>query len=263
MEVHTLAKKVKAPIYTEDRKGFWSRLFKFLVKFLYGKYTYIYHDEKPEEPSIFIANHTYYIGPLVMQYQYPGNIRTWSNSKFFTKETSLTYMRYKFSDGKRCGKFISFLIAIINPIVVWFYSKNLNAIPVYHDFDVAKTFRDSSETLANGSHIAIYPEQVDAKFNGVLSEFATGFTYTAQTHHRKTGECVKFYPIYLAQELKEVHFGKPIKYDPEIPMKEQSLIITNYLFDNIMELHSKLPPHKIVPMFKEEKPKKKPRSKKK
>lgn len=69
--------------------------------------------------------------------------------------------------------------------------------------------------------------------------------------------------LHIAQELKEVHFGKPIKYDPEIPMKEQSLIITNYLFDNIMELHSKLPSHKIVPMFKEEKPKKKPRSKKK
>ena len=44
-----------------------------------------------------------------------------------------------------------------SPMVVWFYVK-INAIPVYHDFDVAKIL-GLCETLSNGWNIAIYPDK--------------------------------------------------------------------------------------------------------
>lgn len=249
-----MKKKDKPPIYTQSKKGFASRLIKFLQRIMFGKYTFFYHDEQPTEPSMFIANHTYYVGPLIIQYQYPGNVRTWSNSKFFTKEDCLPYMKYKFSDNRKRGKkIVAFFLKLITKTVIWFYSKKLNAIPVYHDFNIGKTFRMSSESLVNGSNVAIYPEQVDAEFNGVVCKFATGFAYAAQTHYKITGECLKFYPIYIAQKLKQVHFGKPIQYDPDVPIKEQTVIITDYLEQSIISLHDMLPPHKVIPMFKEDK----------
>jgi hypothetical protein len=138
---------------------------------------------------------------------------------------------------------------VLAPFVVWMYKKQANSIPVYFDFNVYKTFKMSSETLTNGSSVIIYPERACNEFNGVLSGFATGFTFVAQAHHKSTGECIKFYPVYFAQTLKEVHFGKPIMYNPEVPMEEQSIAISDYIFNQIMQLHSKLPPHKVIPMY--------------
>lgn len=243
-------KKQKPPIYTQKKTGLFARFFKTLLRVVYGKYTFIYHYEEPSKASVFVSNHTSHVAPLVFQYQSPKNVRTWGNSKFFTKEDCRTHLRSDMcKDNSFKSKFLSFLIQVLAPFVVWVYKKHANSIPVYFDFNIYKTFKMSSETLTNGSSVIIYPEKAYNEFNGVLSGFATGFAYVAQAHYKLTEECINFYPVYFAQTLKEVHFGKPITYNPEVPMEEQSITISDYIFNQIMELYSALPPHKVIPMY--------------
>ncbi|HQC55312.1 MAG TPA: hypothetical protein PKX91_06290 [Clostridia bacterium] len=262
-----MKKKTKKPLYTERKTGCFARFFKFLVRLLFGKFKYIYHDEEPTEPSVLISNHTYFLAPLIMQYQYPKNVRTWGNNVLFKKESAKEFLLTELCIDKSFkSKILSCLIHILSPLVAWVYTKQLNGIPVYYDdLNAYKTFKISSETLSNGSNVAIYPENTKtarATYNGVISEFSTGFTYIGKIHYRATGKCVKYYPIYAAQDFKEIHFGKPIAYDPEIPMNEQAEIIVKHLFDEIMRLNSLLPEHWAVPIFAAKRPKKKKCSKK-
>ena len=53
--------------------------------------------------------------------------------------------------------------------------------------------------------------------------------------------------MYVAPTLKKVFFGKPIRYDPEIPMSQQREMICSYLMDTITELAVSQPKHTVVP----------------
>ena len=53
--------------------------------------------------------------------------------------------------------------------------------------------------------------------------------------------------MYNAVRLKKVVFGKPIKYDPNIPMDIQRDNICEYLKKEITMLAKELPRHKVVP----------------
>ena len=50
-----------------------------------------------------------------------------------------------------------------------------------------------------------------------------------------------------APKLKKIYLGKPVAFDPNIPMEEQRQKIADYLMDAVTELAVNLPRHKVVP----------------
>lgn len=236
--------------FTHLKSGLAARFINFFMKrIVVGKTEFIFHDEKPENPSVFIANHTRAKGPLAIQYLYPGYIRTWSNAKLVERKSCYDQFKNNIIKNIRGERLFRLLLPIGVPIVNWYYKKQLNCIPVYHDMNVVKTFNTSVETLINGVNVAIYPEVKETVKNEVISNFATGFSYLGFYYYRKTGKLLQYYPVYIALTLRQIHFGKPIAYNPEIPMKEQSLLITEYLENSITELARSLPPHKIITVY--------------
>lgn len=243
-------KERKIETFTHERKGFASKLINFiLTRVVIGKTEFVFHDEKPLEASVFVANHTRVNGPLTIQYLYPGAVRTWSNALLIDRKSCHEHFKKNIIKNIRGEKFFKLLLPILVPIINWYYKKQLNCIPVYHDMNVSKTFSISVETLKNNVNIALYPEIKETVKNEVISNFATGFSYIGFFYYRETKKLLKFYPTYIAQTLGQIHFGKPIEYNPTIPMKEQSLAISEYLENGITELARSLPPHKIVTVY--------------
>lgn len=250
MEFELKKKDVNNLTFTVSKKGFAAKLVTFFMKkIVIGKTKFVFHDEHPVEPSVFVANHTRAKGPLTIQYLYPGDVRTWSNAKLIDKKSCYEHFKTNIIKNIRGEWFFKLLLPIGIPIVNWYYKKQLNCIPVYHDMNISKTFTLSTQTLVNGVNIAVYPEIKETVQNEILSHFAVGFTYMGFYYYRETGKRLNFYPVYIAQSLRQIHFGKPIAYDPDIPMKEQTAIICNYLEDNITSIARSLPKHRIVTVY--------------
>lgn len=210
---------------------------------------FIYHDEKPTEASVFVGNHTKFCGPLAIQYKYPEDVRTWSEARLIDRKSCYDLFKNTVIKNIKGEKFYKLLLPVMIPLISWYYRKQLNCIPVYHDMKISKTFTESATTLENGVHVAIYPENVEKKLNEVICKFATGFIYLAYNYYKLTGKRIKFYPLYCAQTLNQTHFGKPIEYDPDKPIKEQSVVIAHYLEEQITALARSLPHHKIISIF--------------
>lgn len=239
-------------LYTHKKTGVFARLFNFLLtKIIFRKMQFVFHNEMPEEPSVLVGNHTKIMAPLMMQYVYPEQLRTWSNGSLSEKKTCVDMLKNFTIKGLKGEWFYSKIVVVLAPIITRFFRKTLNSIPVYHDWRIVKTFDESILTLEHGSHLAIYPEIKKAALNEVLCPFATGFVYLAYNYYKETGKSLKFYPVYCAPSLKETHIGKPIQYDPEVSIKKQSKDVVEYLQNTITQLARDLPSHKIAHLLKD------------
>ena len=139
-------------------------------------------------------------------------------------------------------KLLSYIIAPLSVVVF----NNAHTIGVYHDTRLIGTFKNTVKLLQEGNHIVIFPEH-DVKHNHILYDFQDRFIDVANLYYKKTGNQVCFVPLYIAPKLKQMHLGKPIRYDPEIPMDGQRKIICQYLMDTITEIACGLPEHIVIP----------------
>lgn len=242
-------RKQKPELYTHKKNGF-SRLTGFVVKkFIVGKMEFFYQGEKPLEPAIFVGNHTKSYAPLAIQYTYPDNVRTWSVGAFTNVKECRQLFRNRILVNIKHEKLFRFLVPIVVPFLVLYYKRHLNSIPVWRDFNILRTFEKSIETLENGSHVAIYPETRDKKFNKYICAFETGFVYLAYNYYEATGKMVKIFPFYCAPAMHQTHFGNPIQFNPDMPIKEQAQQIAHYLERELTRVAESLPAHRIISMM--------------
>ncbi|MEG0833332.1 MAG: hypothetical protein RSG78_04870, partial [Oscillospiraceae bacterium] len=101
-------------------------------------------------------------------------------------------------------------------------------IPVYHDMRVMQTFRESAEKLKSGKNIIIFPEK-PVGYNEYSKELSTGFTSIARHLLREGCKPPKFYPVHIDWKRKKITVGSPVSYDPNLPVKEESIAIVSKL----------------------------------
>ena len=123
---------------------------------------------------------------------------------------------------------------------------NAYTIGVYHDTRIIGTFKNTVKRLQEGNHIVIFPEH-DVKHNHIVNEFQDRFIDVAKLYYKKTGKQVSFVPLYIAPKRKQMHFGTPIRFDPEAPMEEERKKICRYLMEKITGIAVSLPEHTVIP----------------
>lgn len=243
-------KKERPPLYTHKKDGFFARITGwFIRKIFIRKLEYHFQGERPQEPSLLIGNHTKSFAPLATQYTYPDNVRTWSVAAFLDTKQCKELFRRRILVNIKYEKLFRFLLPLIAPFLVMYYKRHLNPIPIFRDLKILNTFNMSIKTLQAGSHIALYPELRDIKFNQYICGFETGFVYLAYNYYIETGKKLKFFPFYCAPALRQTHFGNPIEYNPDIPIKERAVMIAEYLQAEITRVAESLPPHRIISMM--------------
>ena len=124
--------------------------------------------------------------------------------------------------------------------------RNAHTIPVYRDARGVKTFRSTVESLSEGENVIIFPEHYTPR-NNIIYDFQNKYIDVAKLYHKRTGKALSFVPMYICPALKGIYLGKPIAFDPQIPMDEQRAQISEYLMNEITDMGRALPLHTVVP----------------
>ena len=223
------------------------RAIRFLVWLFYPKMTVEGQENLPDEACIVVGNHTQMNGPISGELYFPGKRKIWcAHQMMYLKEVP-AYAFQDFWSGKPkwTHPFFRVLSYIIAPISSCVFN-NANTIPVFRDNRLLTTFKQTISHLEDGSSIIIYPECYEPH-NHIVYQFQDKFIDVAKLYYKRTGKALSFVPMYIAPTLKKMYLGKPIVFDPEMPMDAQRQKIADYLMDAVTELAVSLPRHRVVP----------------
>lgn len=92
----------------------------------------------------------------------------------------------------------------------------------------------------------IFPE-CDTPHNNIVYSFQENFVDVAKLYYKRTGKALAFVPLYITPNLRQMHIGKPIWFDPEAPITEERHRICAALMDAITDMAVALPRHTVVP----------------
>lgn len=223
------------------------KIIKSIIKAVYPTITPVGEENIPTEPSIIVANHTQLHGPLICELYSPVERYTWCAAQMmkFKEVPSYAFEDFWSQKPKYTHPFYRLASYLITPISVCLFN-NANTIPVYHDARILSTFKATMKLLAEGQHIVIFPEH-DVKHNHIIYDFQERFIDIARMYYRKSGIELSFVPTYISPKLKEIHYGKPIKFDHNAPIDDERRRICEYLMEEITSIAEALPEHTVVP----------------
>ncbi len=223
------------------------KIIKSVIKAVYPKITPVGKENIPNEPSIIVANHTQLHGPLITELYSPVERYTWCAEQMMDLKEVPSYAFEDFwsQKPKYTHPFYKLASYLIAPISVCLFN-NANTIPVYHNARILTTFKTTMKLLAEGQHIVIFPEH-DVKHNHIVYDFQDRFIDVARMYYRKTGVELSFVPSYISPKLKEIHYGRPVKFDHTATIEEERQRICEYLMEEITSIAESLPKHTVVP----------------
>lgn len=198
-------------------------------------------------PCLVVGNHSQIHGPIACELYFPGNHTIWCASQMMNLKEVPAYAYEDFWSRKPAWtrpfyKLVSYLIA---PLAVCIFN-NAHTIPVYHDMRVLSTFRATLEALARDARVVVFPECY-TPYNPIVNRFQDHFVDVALMYYRRTGQCLRFVPLYVAPRLHTLYLGKPVVFDPGADLKTERERICQYLMDAITEIAVRLPTHRVVP----------------
>ena len=231
----------------EKKPSFLYKFIKWVVDLFYPKMQIVGAENLPNEPCIIVGNHTQMNGPICAELYCPGNCYTWCAGQMMHLKDVPEYAFRDFWSQKPKWthpwfKLLSYLIAPLSVVVF----NNAHTIGVYHDTRLIGTFKNTVKRLQEGNNIVIFPEH-EVKYNHILYDFQDRFIDVAKLYDKKTGKELQFVPLYIAPKLKQIHLGKPIQFNPNVPMDEERRRICRYLMDEITNIAVSLPEHTVVP----------------
>ena len=223
------------------------RLIRGTLDLLYPRMTWVGAERIPAEPVVLVGNHCQAHGPLAGELRMPIPRKTWCAAEIMERETAADYAFRDFwsQNPKWTLPFYRLLSRAIVPLAVLIFNQ-AETIPVYRDSRVLSTFRQSVQTLEGGVSLLIFPEQ-DRRCNQILDDFQDRFIDLAKLYHRRTGKALAFVPMYLCPARREIHFGDPLRFDPQAPLEAERQRIKEGLMASITEMARALPRHRVVP----------------
>jgi len=223
------------------------RVIKWFVWLFYPKITPVGVENIPNEPVVFVGNHSQMNGPIACELYFPVERYTWCAGEMMHVRQVPAYAFQDFWSNKPSSirwfyRLLSYVIAPFSACVF----TNANTIAVYHDTRVLSTFKQTVNKLAEGDSVVIFPEK-NEPFNGILWQFQDRFVDVARLYKKKTGKDLGFVPFYLAPNLKQMHFGEPVYFCPENSMDEERSRICSELAQRITDIAVGLPRHRVIP----------------
>ena len=199
------------------------------------------------EPCMFVGNHAQLYGPIFAELIFPLEKRIWCIGEVMDKSTATAYCYKDFWPHK--NKFFAPLYKIPALFAGWLVgklSREVNAIPVYHDGRLLGTIKGTLSALEEGKNVVLFPEYLQP-YNDILYQFYDKYVDVAKLYYKRTGKCLKFVPMYIAPTISTIAVGTPIAYDPTNDPNAERDKINNYIKEEITRVAKSLPKHKIVP----------------
>jgi hypothetical protein len=197
----------------------------------------------PDEPGVFIANHSGSLGPESILSSMPFHLHTWILQQTVDRKRSAEYLRRDFVERELrlkppFSKVISFLMALIAVPLL----KALNTIPVYKSSKQLenRTFQLTLEILTRKEYVLIFPEDPKPVPNQSINPFQTGFTRLGELYYKRTGKDLVFYPLTFHSGKRKIMVGKPVFYDPKNPFHRERNRLSSIIEKEIHENYRKM-----------------------
>ena len=185
----------------------------------------IWQEPHTGEPSVFICNHAGAFGPIDICVKFPLRdlCRPWMNAQVLDAKQVPAYVRqdYWWKPGCRLEPLYNATLPYMAAAVLPPILRTAPTIPVYHDIQVVKTFRQSLQAIKKGEHLVIFPEQP----SGYQSHHMTlnrGFLQIAPMVYRATGQALPFYPVKIDYKHHRFLVSRPVRFDPTRTLDEQA-----------------------------------------
>lgn len=211
----------------EIKKSF-RRLVK-IVRFVTPKMTTVWEEPFDGQPAVFCPNHAGLYGPIDMVAHFDQReiSRPWFNAAVADPKQIPAYVRQDYWWKPGCAleplynATLPYLAAAVMPPVM----RTVPGIPVYHDMQVLKTFRQSLKCIQEGEHLIIFPQQPSG-YKSHHMKLNKGFLQIAVMAWRSAHVSLKFYPVHIDHKHHIITVKKPISFDPTrtLPEQEQEIL---------------------------------------
>lgn len=177
------------------------------------------------EACVFVGNHAGAFGPIDMCTKFPlrDDCHPWMNASVLHAKEVPAYVRqdYWWKPGCKLAPLynatLPYLAAAVLPPIL----RLVPGVPVYHDMRVMTTMRQSLRLLKAGQHLVIFPEQPSG-YQSHHDWINTGFLQLAPMYYKMSGKKLSFYPVHLDYHKHTFHVAKPVIFDPEHTLEEQT-----------------------------------------
>jgi len=188
-----------------------------------------------DEPVVFICNHYEVFGPLAVVTTLPLRFRLWMNEAMIHMSDNAdkliigTQHVFPWMSERTADWLIGHLgkagEAIFRPF-------GAIAVDREQPAKLLSTLRESVRVLQNGDSIVIFPETgIPAFAHGGVTDFFSGFAMLGEVYRRKTGQALRFCPLYIDKKHRTFRFGPLVSSDE---MDHRSL--SDHLHDQLLML---------------------------
>ena len=226
------------------KKGVVYKFCAFFIRMAYKQPKYIGLENIPKEPCIAIGNHAQMHGPVNAELYFPTKKLIWCDGPMMVRKEFPKYAYSNFWGGK-VGIFKKAFAHLIAPIITKIF-RDADALSVYRDMRIVKTYKASAQALSEGINIVILPECPE-EYNEITNKFNEYFVDTARYYYKAEQKELSFVPTYYCREHGIMLFGNPIKFDSKAPIEEERKRICQYLMDEITSLAKSIEVHKVIP----------------
>lgn len=177
------------------------------------------------EACVFVGNHAGAFGPIDICTKFPlrDDCHPWMNASVLHAKEVPAYVRQDYWWKPGCkleplyNATLPYLAAAVLPPIL----RLVPGVPVYHDMRVMTTMRQSLRLLKAGQHLVIFPEQPSG-YQSHHDWINTGFLQLAPMYYKMSGKKLSFYPVHLDYHKHTFHVAKPVIFDPERTLEEQT-----------------------------------------
>ena len=220
-----------------------------LARMIFKRSEIVAKEDLPDEPAVYLCNHSAAIGPALMTLYFNKPHKTWVIDYAMDKKVGPNYFYHDafFGRSHKCKGFWRLLSKIVMPMLRPLLRMG-DPILVHHDRRITETFKESVDALENGSNLVIFPES-PVRATEYVHTLYDGFADVGRLYYQKTNKCLKFYPVYCEKKNRVISVGKPIEYNPELSSRDSRRAIAEYVQAGIDALARELPGHTPTPFM--------------
>ena len=195
-------------------------------------------EAEPEYPVVYICRHRNAMGPISSLCVLPLGVRPWVIDFFMETKACVKHLRdYTFPVTRKHRRFTSRVLAVLLGPPFARLVRSTGAIPVYrHSLRVRETFRETINALEAGDSIVIFPDVDYAKLEGETGSLYDGFLTLETLWNRKTGGHIRFAPINVSMENRELTIGKSVSFTGSMPFSKEKAQIVAQLEDTLNQM---------------------------
>lgn len=216
-------------VFKKPRKGFYGPIGRGAKKIMrVFKRKYRCNVIRPNQPTVYVSRHLNMHAQFTTLVWFDFDVHPMSLNVFLDEKLCYRqFADYTFTarKGKKPKKhnFKAWACSRVVPKVV----RSLGAIPVYrHSAGALTTFKSSMKYLLNGESIVVYVDVDYTAKQDVVSEIYKGFFRLGEMYKKKTGESLRFVPLYINDKDRTINACDYVYCDN---FKEQVNQVSDYV----------------------------------